>query len=291
MARPSSRRASWITTLLLALGLVASLLPASLMTDPVRPVADTVTRLTVASFNILGDSHTEPGGKNAGMASGSARMEWTLQLMRRHDVDVAGWQEFHNPQRAAFTSLSERFRVWPGNNHPNRYKQNVVVWRTATYALVDAFTFKVPYLNGVLQSQPAVRLRDRSTGQQFWVMSVHYSPGLSGAAYAWRSEALRRHIAVTNDLLKDGIPVLSTGDFNNREITFCRYTASGAMIAAAGGSTSGRTCLPPPGRIARVDWIFGSKRDTDFSNYQFIRSPLVVQTSDHPLIVADAALR
>jgi endonuclease/exonuclease/phosphatase family metal-dependent hydrolase len=291
MARHVSRRGTWITTLLLALGLLASLLPGSATTAEVRPVAETVTRLTVASFNILGDSHTGPGGKNAGMASGSVRMEWTLQLMRRHDVDVAGWQEFQNPQRAAFTSLAERLRVWPGNNHPNRYKQNVVVWRNAKYAFVDGFVFKVPYLNGVLQPQPAVRLRDRATGQEFWVMSVHYAPGLSRAAHAWRAEALRRHIAVTNDLLADRIPVVATGDFNNREITFCRFTASGAMIASAGGSNSGGTCLPPPGRIARVDWIFGSKRDVDFSNYQLIRSPLVMQTSDHPLIVSDAALR
>lgn len=278
-----------MATLLLGLGLVASLLSAP-ATDPVRLAADTTSRLTVASFNILGDSHTEPGGKNAGMASGSARMTWTLQLMRRHEVDVAGWQELQNPQRAAFTSLAERFRLWPGNNHPNRYKQNVVVWRKAKYAFVDGFTFTIPYLNGVLQPQPAVRLRDRQTGQEFWVMSVHYAPGLSAAANAWRAEALRRHIAVTNRLLKDRIPVLATGDFNNREITFCRYTASGAMIAAAGGTNSGGTCLPPPGRIARVDWIFGSTRDVDFSRYQFIRSPLVLQTSDHPLIVAEAAL-
>jgi endonuclease/exonuclease/phosphatase family metal-dependent hydrolase len=289
MARSASRRASWFATLLLCCGLVVGLLAAT-PTDRTVPVADVTTRLTVASFNILGASHTEPGGAYAGMASGAARTDWTIQLLRRNGIDVAGLQEVQNIQRDRFTRVQDEYRMWPGNGHPNRYKQNVVVWRTARYALVKGFTFRVPYLNGIDQPQPAVRLRDRVTGQQFWVTSVHYAPGLSSAAFAWRAEAMRRHIAVTRELLGDRIPVLTTGDFNDRVLTFCRYTASGAMIAAAGGS-NGDTCLPPPGRIARVDWIFGSKRDTRFSDYAFLRTPLVTQTSDHPLIVADAALR
>ncbi len=50
--------------------------------------------LVVASFNVLGHSHTTSGGNKPWMASGPARTQGMVALLRRHRVDVAGLQEY-----------------------------------------------------------------------------------------------------------------------------------------------------------------------------------------------------
>jgi endonuclease/exonuclease/phosphatase family metal-dependent hydrolase len=245
----------------------------------------------VATFNVLGHTHTEPGGRFASMADGVTRMGWTLTLLQRRDIAVAGLQEFQRPQREWFTSAQTEYRVWPGNNHPNRYKQNVVTWRRSQFAFVDGFTFTIPYLNDFWAPQAVVRLRERVSGQEFYVLSVHNVSGQTQDAFAERATALDIEIEVTKRLLAEGLPVITTGDFNERESTFCRYTGSVPMIAAAGGSNVRGVCEPPPASIARVDWVFGSRQHMRFSDYAFVRSPLVQRISDHPLIVARTTFR
>jgi hypothetical protein len=166
-----------------------------------------------------------------------------------------------------------------------------VVWRADRFELVQGRSVRMTYKNGSKVPMPVVRLREKTTGQHFFVVTVHNAPGTTVQAGQWRRQAMERQIALTNRLLGRGIPVFMTGDTNDRITYFCRYTTSGAMIAAACGTNRNGTCEPPPGRIARVDWIFGSKRDVTFSKYRFVRNQLVRTTSDHPLIIARAVVR
>src|SRR4051812_36962553 len=53
------------------------------------PTAAPSAAFTLSSFNVLGSSHTPPGGK---YADGPTRMKWAVQLLNTHNVDVAGGQ-------------------------------------------------------------------------------------------------------------------------------------------------------------------------------------------------------
>lgn len=284
---------------LLTSALVVGLLAAPAFTStsaptvdpgPVRLAASTDDGIKVASFNILGHSHTEPGGAYAWMDSGQVRLDRVMRLLRRNNISVVGLQEVHRPQYDWLVRRVSDYTIYPGPQVDQRYKQNVIAWRTRDFDLVRGRSVRMTYMNGKKVPMPVVRLREKATGQEFFVVTVHNAPGKTAQAYEWRRQAMERQIVLTERLLGRGLPVFMTGDMNDRVIYFCRYTASGAMIAAAGGSNRNGACEPPPGRIARVDWVFGSKRDVSFSKYRFLRGPLVRKTSDHPLVVARAVL-
>ena len=85
-------------------------------------------------------------------------------------------------------------------------------------------------------------------------------------------------------LRQDGdVPVIVTGDFNERAEIFCRFTAGGVFSAAAGGST-GPACAPPPSM--QVDWIFGST-GVAFDGYAVTDTG---RASDHAMVQATATL-
>jgi endonuclease/exonuclease/phosphatase family metal-dependent hydrolase len=246
---------------------------------------------TVASFNVLGHSHTEPGGHSAPMASGPTRMAWTVDLLRSWGVDVVGLQEFQNPQMDAFLRLAGgEYSVYPGPELDQGNKQNAIAWRSSVFDLVEGRPVMTPYFGGNLVPMPLVRLRHKATGLDVYVMSVHNAASTrrTGDQTRWRDAAMRQQIALTDQLVRQGVPVIMTGDMNEREKYFCAYTASGQMRAAAGGSNAG-SCQPPPASIARIDWIFGST-DVSFSDYRFVKDGSVTRASDHPLVLAEAAL-
>lgn len=267
--------------------------PAAIQLDPGEAVTCTFThalpRFTVASFNILGDSHSDPGGYAARFASGPTRMGWTVGLLRARGVDVVGMQEVQPVQASAFLRQTGDFAMYPAPGSINN-AQNVVAWRTSMFELVDANPNYTPYLNGNRVPMPVVKLRHRSSGLEVYVISVHNAASIdrTGNNDRWRNAAMRQQIALTNTLLNRGVPVIMTGDMNSRTQYFCAYTRSGRMKAAAGGS-SGGACNPPPASRARIDWIFGS-RSLQFSNYASVGSGVLGRISDHPLIVSDVLL-
>lgn len=251
----------------------------------------TQPRFTVASFNVLGHSHTERGGHSPQRPSGPVRMGWTMQALRDLGVDVVGLQEFQNPQIAEFVRLSGgEFALYPSPDMDQRNKQNAVAWRTSEFTFVEGRPVMIPYFGGNLVPMPLVKLRHNDTGLEMYVMSVHNAASIRklGDQSRWRDAAMNQQIALTSSLLDEGIPFFMTGDMNERERYFCAYTASGRMQAAAGGS-SGGACQPPPADLARIDWVFGSK-DVAFSGYRLVKDGLVARSSDHPLVMAEALL-
>ena len=263
--------------------------PTDVVLDPGETVTCTFAyaqpRFTVASFNVLGASHSDNGGHASRFAAGTTRMSWTVGLIQRLGIDVIGMQEFQPPQATAFNrQTGNAFSYYPSGS------PNVVAWRTSVFDRVDARPNLTPYINGLRVPMPAVRLRHKATGVDVWVMSAHNAASLArtGNNDRWRAVAREQQVRLTRQLRAGGTPVIMTGDMNEREPYFCRYTASGDMRAAAGGGTGGR-CQPPPASLARIDWVFGS-RDISFSGYRAVKDGVVKRTSDHPLIVADAAL-
>ena len=296
MLRPllSLSLASVLVMGLLAGAVTATPAPApatsSVTTDDHQLARASATSLRIASFNALGDSHTRAGGRVAYYASGATRTGWMITLLNRQRVDVVGLQEFQPAQHRALRKRAGRtFSIFPGAKRAQRNKQNAIAWRSSKFSLVRGFTVPITYMNGRKVPMPVVRLRAKATGQEFYVITVHNAPGRVPAAARHRAAALRQEVALTKRLLKHDVPVFLTGDMNDREAFFCPYTRQVRMHAAAGGTNRG-ACKPPPGRIARVDWIFGS-RDVTFGKYRFIKNNLVRRTTDHPLVVARATMR
>jgi len=239
----------------------------------------------VASLNVLGHSHTAPGGDRCcAWADSRMRIRWATTLLRQHSVNVAGLQEFQPPQAREFHRLmGTGWGMYPGPRL-GRWNVNGIVWRTDTWQLVVGRSYQIPYFHGHPAKMPVVLLSHRATGQQVWFTNHHNPANAHGDASGWRARATRIEITQTRRLIATGFPVVVTGDMNERDIFYCRFTSGvPGMHAANGGSNRAGNCRPP--RPTQIDWILGSV-PVRFSNYQTVRTDLVRRASDHPLIVA-----
>jgi murein DD-endopeptidase MepM/ murein hydrolase activator NlpD/endonuclease/exonuclease/phosphatase family metal-dependent hydrolase len=241
---------------------------------------------TVATFNVLGHSHTVPGGDRPGYASSRTRTDRAVSALHRHGVDLVGLQEFQRPQKARLQTLAgDEYALW----HPPGDTENAIAWRRDRFRLLGADSFGIRYYVRI-RRMPVVRLEDRATGRQLLVVNVHNPANsrLYPGQVANRAAALRRELALIHDLAETtGLPVLFLGDLNARDRAFCAATRTGLLHAAAGGST-GPTCRPPT--AMGIDWIFGT-RDITFTSHRAIDDPRIDNTTDHPLVLARADLR
>ncbi len=252
---------------------------------PALPSAEFV----ISSFNVLGSSHTRPGGNKPGMASGTTRMQWAVQLVERHGVDVVGFQELEEDQLHTFNRLAGgRFGIYPGMQLGKPETRNSLAWRTSTWQLLEAQYIDIPYFDGNLRKMPVVLLQHRATGRQAWFANFHNPASTKrvGNQQHWRNVATAKEIDLANRLRASGNPVFFTGDMNEKASYFCALTGRAPMIAANGGSNSGG--CRPPGNM-KIDWIFGSN-DASFTGYFADRSAMVQKTSDHAMIVSRAVL-
>lgn len=261
--------------------------------DPELPevVIPTAAEFTVSSFNVLGASHSAGSGNSARFASGNTRMGWTVQLLREYGVDVVGFQEFETEQYNTFKRLTgDEFGVYPGPALGRNSIRNSIAWRTDTWELVSGNSIPIPYFDGNRVRMPYIRLRHLASGQEVWFHNVHNpaSTKRHPGNERWRDLAASMEINLVNRLRSEtGLPVILTGDFNEREEAFCRITAQASVQAANGGSSGDGGCRRP--EQMGIDWIFGSL-SIAFSNYARHDDGLVGRASDHPMIVADAVI-
>jgi endonuclease/exonuclease/phosphatase family metal-dependent hydrolase len=134
---------------------------------------------------------------------------------------------------------------------------------------------------GRQQPTPLVRLRNKETGQEVYVMNVHNAPGYhkGGTQQKWRDLAVNKQVALINELKqKTGLPVIVTGDMNDKAIAFTRMTKEAGLKAANA----------PNGRMPKhmsLDWIFGSK-SVDFSGFKRLAKGVVGRITDHGVLVS-----
>ncbi len=240
-----------------------------------------VAEFTMATFNLLGSSHSKKGGSAARFGPGPQRLRGALQILDRHQVSVVGFQEFQPDQRKTFQRAAAGWQMYPGLSMGRRAGENSVAWRSDTWELVKPGLIPIPYFNGRIRPMPYVLLRNKQTGVQAYFSTFHNPANIGGNMQRFRTQATNREITLFNQLEASGIPQFVTGDMNERSEYFCRVTGSTPLVAAAGGSHSGG-CAPP--KPTQIDWIFGSP-GVQFSNYVIDRSPLVRRTTDHPVVV------
>lgn len=235
--------------------------------------------IRMASFNALGHSHTDgPRADRRGFRSSATRTREMVKLIESHDLELVGLQEFQPPQAKVFEGLTRGRWALFGN------MDNVIAWRTDRFTLGAHRTFSIPYFNGSRRHMPLVQLIDRRGGASLSVLNVHNAADVAGPAAKWRRQAEAIELEEARREVSAGRSVVFTGDFNDREPTFCALTAGGLMAAAAGGSNAGK-CTPPRGPLP-IDWIFGAR--VGFSAYSVDSSPKTARTSDHPIVLATA---
>jgi endonuclease/exonuclease/phosphatase family metal-dependent hydrolase len=239
----------------------------------------------VATFNVLGASHTARGGNSSNHVDGRTRMRWTVKTLTQHGIDIVGMQEFEPVQETTFMRLTAD--SW--NHFPKSGGQagsaNVVAWRSDRWAAVASARLPVPYFHGRPIRMPYVLLED-SAGHRVWVISVHNPADTRGPARRWRAAAVRAEAKLIAQLHADGTPVILTGDMNDRTRFFCAVTAMAPVNAANGGTTSD-SCRPPT--PMGIDWIVGTS-DVSFSGYISTKQSPIDRASDHRLVYANIAL-
>jgi endonuclease/exonuclease/phosphatase family metal-dependent hydrolase len=233
----------------------------------------------VASFNILGANHTDPGGSKASWPNYDARMPGTIEMLDRYGVDVAGLQEFQWRQRTML--LDRTGNTW--GVYPGTQNDNSIIWRKSEFTFVSGTTFLVPYFDGKRKPMPIVLLRDNDTGRTAYFVNVH-NPAtnrIRGNQDRWRYEAVTIERQKVIELRAQGRPVFLTGDFNDRAKAFCPLTAQKLMISP--DSVPSMTCRMPASYYW-VDWIFaaGQARSTTLT---VDTSTVSRRISDHPIVV------
>jgi hypothetical protein len=284
---------------------VAGLLAASTLTTAAGAPAQARVRVpaplpatttTVASFNVLGSSHTRNSSR---YQTGVERMRYTVRLLQRHDVEVVGFQEMQGDQLRSFLDRTQgSYAVYSprrvgaqGRELRRTDTDNTIAWDTTEWQEVPGSRtyLLIPYFDGHPRAMPEIKLQNRLTGMTAWFANFH-TPATNRQhrnSDPYRAEAIRRIAAEAVRLKRDGSPLIFTGDMNERAEVFCAMTGDAPMRAARGGSNRNGVCDPM--HPWYVDWIFGMKRQR-FSNYVEDRGALDRRTSDHPMIVADARL-
>ncbi len=199
--------------------------------NPVAPrpkprVLPPVAVFNMASFNVLGSSHTGGGGHHSWLGSGPQRIGGVLALLNAHNISVVGMQEFQPNQRATFQNRAGGWAMYPGLSMGRRAGENSVAWREDTWEMVKPGLIPIPYFNGRIRPMPYVLLRHKATGVQAYFSTFHNPANIGGNMQRFRNEATRRQVGLFNRLEGTGIPQFVTGDMNERAEYFCRVTGS-----------------------------------------------------------------
>ncbi|NPC95952.1 alkaline phosphatase family protein [Nocardioides sp. zg-DK7169] len=249
-----------------------------------QPAAATVSR--VATFNVLGHGHTTPKGNKPHFDPSGPRMTWAVQAIEAEGAEVVGFQEFERPQYNRFAALrGSTWSMFPAASGTNAQINNTIAWRKDRWSLVSGTHVNLPYFGGQMLPRPLVLLRHVETGQLMYVFNTHNPASTRGPAQHLRDRAVRLMIKLVNDLRAQSpeIPVVVTGDMNDKPNFFCPFTAGTGMVAANGGSNVDGVCTLPPS--PRIDWVLGTP-DAPFTGYRVLQDALVRKASDHPLISA-----
>lgn len=243
-----------------------------------RAAAPTISEFGVAMINILGSQHT--AGGRGGYAPGTSRAFTATQMLLARGSSIIGFSEIQNDQLAVFRNNAPGYDVYPGTELGNAGVPASLAWNTAVWRRVETRAVYIPF-SGQIRPQPVVKLANVVSGVEIWVMNVHNSPqGME--AERDRAEALE--IATINELTADGTPMITMGDFNEKQEILCRMTASTVLESTIGGGS----CYPPPQQM-RVDWIFASPSFT-FGPYEVTRAAPVPYITDHAVLFSRLSL-
>jgi hypothetical protein len=250
--------------------------PATPTPPGTRPNGD--TKFVLSSFNVLSSS----AGKGKGYASGTSRIHDVEKILKANNVSVVGFQEMDANQLTEFKKIAgDEYGTFAGSSGKKGYHDTTIAWRKKEWKLEDSGTITVPSYAGRASKVPYVRLRNKETGQEAYFVDAHNPANTKRYHHQerFRDAAARQEAALVKRLMEQtGLPVFMVGDMNSvseaREI----FT-EGAPLKAAN----------PKGK-AGIDWIFGSKKGVEFSNFRRTREGLIGKTTDHPVVFSSVKI-
>ncbi len=234
----------------------------------------------IGTLNILGSQHRGRGVKRATALA---------RAIRDRGVDVVGLQEVQDDQLAAIKDKRPGYRIWPGQSLGNQGVRLQIAWRKSMFSLVDTGSITTTF-DHQQRPIPWVRLENRASGGQFYVIDVHNSPRDQEGA---RDHATREQIELIKRLRGNGKPVFILGDTNEHTEFVCRVAARTGLVASNGAShAESRPGAPRSGGCdtgsgpIKLDWVMGTPRTVDFSRHRVDYGDPVRSATDHPFVHA-----
>ena len=236
----------------------------------------------MTSFNVLGSQHTRPGGGVPHFGPGRIRTEWAADILRGMGADIVSFQELQHDQfNQLRTALGDSYSFYPENTTRNpKVVWQAVMWRTSEWELVEYKDVYVPVI-GRTRPNPFLRLRNKATGKFVWVMNIHNSSKKTPERQRERNRAMEIELNHIKQQRNKGVPVLFMGDFNEKEVAFCKVTGQTDLRAINGGTHNGKRCTPPRGM--HIDWLFGTPIFRA-RGHDYLRSPLTNRITDHSVL-------
>ena len=269
----------------------------------VAPASGQPTTLRVASFNALGALHTNSSGWGGHDASSypdfCTRMAVEVGAVQRLDLDIVGFQELQSKaQSDAFRALAgAAYDLWPAHPERTDFDGTGIAWNKQRWGLVPgtAFTYQavgqdLAHPNDPVD-KPALMLQSLQTGQRVWVVDSHHPAAYdkTGIGSALRDATTDTEAALIKQMRQKypDVPVIITGDMNERGAFFCRLAAKTGMVSPMGGSVSGGRCTQP--RYPHIDWIM-STPDISWTGFTLDLGPQSQRATDHPIPVGTGTI-
>jgi endonuclease/exonuclease/phosphatase family metal-dependent hydrolase len=153
------------------------------------------------------------------------RLTRSANVIKKYKLQLVGLQEVRKNQYQHILDsarLGSGYGIFPKNYAAAGYAaQNPVVWNKSRFALVDSGSKVIPgphVLGGwYASSNVQVELRDKETGQLFFLINTHETVGTTAADAKSRYVSAKNRVAYLKTLAKKGLPIFMTGDYNSSD--------------------------------------------------------------------------
>ncbi len=275
------------------------------------PAADTSTQSSpssvaavsfkIGTYNLLGASHTDPGGDTQAYDSYDVRMTRAVKIMKDNGFEVAGLQELESKQRTKLLQLAgDTYDIYPTTDiTTNRFSENSIIWDKSKFSLEEGGKTTIAYNATLDRDIPWVKLKDKGSGQTFYVFNTHDPVNKVNADF--RVKDARIHLTDLEGKLQTGSPVFMTGDFNSSYsvtsddlsdrslLTYCILTSTG-KIKDSYDAFKGRDGACPTTDLNAIDHVYLSN-DVSVSSWDHISdvSDKKARASDHAPVIASVS--
>ena len=145
--------------------------------------------------------------------------------------------------------------AYPGFAWGTKETDNSILWDPGVFEMVSGSKFTITFVDRP-RPQPIVRLRHLATGRELYVVNTHPSPG-DGRYLTQRRNAQATLVSVVNNLRSTGLPVLVTGDMNDRGEFYCRVVPRPGWSPPTGAATARAASRRPSRCRSTGSWARG----------------------------------
>ncbi len=271
----------------------------------------------IASYNILGSEHAADGRRIGGTVADRATRETNIIRGIGEDpaFDVVGIQEMMPDQSRLFNNKLAAY-----DHFPSHSAQKTIYWRSGKFRRVASGTLRYPFYgdNGLTAGGLAywVKLQDRQTNTQFYVLNVHpvawnNDPGSDrgGAQKRERTAHIVRNWVAAKK--RTGRAVFVTGDMNSAfyiriydknfhervkdnyiagqrgRLPYCIMTNLGVMQNTYDMVRGARGHCPTHG-ISVIDHIYATTTNVRVIRWKRINTVVAKHASDHMPVYIEA---